>query len=63
MREPEILRVRDLTALLGVARSTIWKWTKDGAFPAPVRLGGQTSRMIGWRRSDVEAWIRSRPAA
>jgi len=31
-----------------------------GEFPAPVKLG---ARAVGWRRSDIEAWLESRPAA
>lgn len=29
-------------------------------FPAPLKIG---ARAIAWRRSDIDAWIASRPAA
>ena len=56
---PAILRVDDLTEMLGVSRKTIWSWRRSGDFPEPVKLG---PRLIGWRRSDVDAWL-NRPAA
>ncbi len=37
----------------GVSRPTIWRWTKNGKFPKPVKLGGGSTR---WRCSDLEAW-------
>jgi prophage regulatory protein len=47
----------------GVSRTTLWRLRQTGQFPAPVRLGGSNTRAVGWLRSDVEAWIHSRPAA
>lgn len=32
---------------------TIWRMTKRGDFPAPLRIAGRAR----WRASDVEAWI------
>ena len=55
----EILRAKDLTTKLGISRSTLWKGSRTGFFRSPIRLGGPTSRLIGWRRTDVEQWIRS----
>ncbi|MBF9645423.1 AlpA family phage regulatory protein [Streptococcus pseudopneumoniae] len=36
-----------------VAPATIWRWVKLGKFPAPVRLGPQTS---AWKVEDLDAW-------
>ena len=59
-----ILRARDVTALTGLHRSTIWRRIQDGSFPESVRLGGPESRAIGWLRSDIESWLNSlAPAA
>ncbi len=54
MRSAEVLRV------LGVAKSTLWRWCQSGHFPRPVRLGEQA---VAWQRAEVEAWIESRPLA
>ena len=40
----------------GVSRPTIWRWTKNGNFPKPVKLGAGSTR---WRSSDIEAWEQS----
>ncbi|MCY4648777.1 MAG: AlpA family phage regulatory protein [bacterium] len=52
-----------VVAATGLSRTTLWRLRQTGEFPAPVRLGGDGSRAVGWLRSDIEAWIRSRPAA
>ncbi len=43
----------EVAVRFGVSKDTIWRWRREGDFPAPVRLGGRTSR---WRLSDIEAW-------
>ena len=55
LREPEVL------ALIGLSRTSLWRRRQAGDFPAPVRLGGQGSRAVGWRREDVERWLATRP--
>lgn len=57
---PAILRMPSVLKLTGLSRTTIWRMAKTGTFPAPVRL---SKRAVGWRSTDVEAWVRSRPAA
>ena len=55
MRIPEIIQVT------GLSKTTIWRRVKNGDFPAPVRLGSMATRSIGWRESEVEGWLGSRP--
>ncbi|MCQ3804564.1 MAG: AlpA family phage regulatory protein [Acidimicrobiia bacterium] len=52
-----------VVAVTGLSRTTLWRLRQAGEFPAPVRLGGDASRAVGWLRGDIEAWIHSRPAA
>lgn len=52
LRRPEVERVT------GLARSTIYQAMASDAFPAPVRIG---ERAVGWRESDILAWLESRP--
>jgi len=53
------LRVRDLASSPGkpgrfpVNQSTIFRWVKKGAFPAPIPL---SPGVTAWRISDIEAW-------
>ena len=49
-----------LPAVLGLARmshSWICLAVQEGRFPAPIQLG---ARAIGWKRSDLQAWLDSR---
>ena len=55
MRIPEIIQVT------GLSSATIWRRVKAGDFPSPVRLGSMATRSIGWRESEVEGWLHSRP--
>lgn len=52
-----ILRRPEVEALVGIKRSTLYDWMAQGAFPKPVALG---VRLVGWRQSDVIAWLGSR---
>lgn len=55
-----ILRRLEVEARTGLARATIYARLKNQDFPEPVRLG---KRAIGWRESDISAWLSSRPSA
>ena len=56
---PHILRTRAVLAIIGLSRTSLWRRVRSGDFPAPVRLGGEGSRAVGWRRADVERWLDS----
>jgi prophage regulatory protein len=60
MSETKIYRMRDLTEVVGLPRSSIWALVARDQFPRPVKLSARTS---GWRSSDVAAWIAERPIA
>lgn len=47
------LSVDQVSSRFSVSKDSIWRWRRDGEFPAPVKLGGRTTR---WRLSDIEAW-------
>ena len=53
-----ILRRPAVEKMVGLKRTAIYTRLRRGEFPKPVMLG---SRAIGWRESDVAAWIASRP--
>lgn len=58
-----IIRMTDLTKLIGLAKSTIYDKlnTKsprhDPSFPRAVKLGASA---IGWRQSEINQWIATR---
>ena len=49
-------RVRTLTSL---CKSTRWRMERRGEFPKRVKL---SPGRVGWRQTDIEAWIASRAA-
>jgi len=59
----QYLKVGDLTKWLGVSRSAIYIWVKEGHFPKPVVLGPHTDKnsTTRWLRSEVEKWLANRP--
>lgn len=52
-----ILRPRQVSALVGLSRTTLWRAVRRGDFPAPRRL---SANAIGWLASEVAGWIASR---
>ena len=56
-RPVRLLRIPAVMARTGLGRSTIYRWSAEGRFPAPVRL---SARAVGWVESEVEAWLRER---
>jgi prophage regulatory protein len=57
--EDRVVRVRDLTELLGISRSTLWRWERGGLLPPKRRLG---PNVVGWYEEEVQDWLRSRPS-
>ena len=49
-KDDELLTVRQASALLGVDRSTLWRWEKDG-YLRPIRIG----RKVRYQLSAVNA--------
>ena len=54
----QFLRMRAVTRLTGLGRSTIYRLVAQDKFPCPVRLA---SRAVAWRRVDLERWSEARP--
>jgi prophage regulatory protein len=55
----KILRWREVHERTGLSRTTVWRETNAKRFPEPVRI---TAQAVGWRESDIDAWIGSRQA-
>lgn len=49
------VRVPVVAALHGVSVVTVWRWSKDGRLPAPVRRGGVTAWNVGDLRRSMTA--------
>lgn len=49
-------RASQLIPFLPFGSSTLWAWSRDGRFPAPVKL---SPTMTAWRNTDVIEWLES----
>ena len=47
--DDRLLKIKDCLKIIPVGQSTWWAGIKDGRFPKPVKIGGNTF----WRYSDV----------
>lgn len=52
-----ILRWPEVRTATGLSRTTVWRLERAGEFPSPVKI---TQHAIGWRATDVHAWLASR---
>ena len=58
--KPErLLRLAEVIARVGLAKTTIYDHIRAGMFPKPVDLGGA----VAWVESEIDAWIAARIAA
>lgn len=48
-----LMRLKDVSRLVGLSRSSLYKGVADGTFPHPVRVG---KRSVRWRVQDILDW-------
>jgi prophage regulatory protein len=58
MSDDSILRVKQVGAIVGLGRTTIWALIRAGKFPPSVQLAGNR---VGWRSSEIQRWVECRP--
>ena len=49
-------RAKTILPFLPFSRTTLHEWSRDGRFPAGIRL---STTVVAWRNSEVLAWIES----
>ena len=58
MNDP-FLRSAEVRRMIGheqpIARSTLWRWIREGRFPPPTKL---SPKLNAWPQSTVERWLR-----
>ena len=57
MSSSKLLRIRQVLAMTGLSRSSLYRELRAETFPDGVRLGPQS---VAWREHEVEAWIAER---
>ncbi len=53
----KIIRLPQVMEITGLARSTIYKWIKQGNFPAQVNLGPNS---VGFLSTEISEWLSDR---
>lgn len=48
---PGYISVNEISKIFNVSTGTVWRWTRNGALPQPLRLSPGCTR---WRAEDVE---------
>lgn len=51
------IKTRQVLAMIGVSRTTLWRLVQGGAFPQPVQVTGRNAHYV---LQAVEAWMRAR---
>ncbi|WP_207806964.1 helix-turn-helix transcriptional regulator [Parazoarcus communis] len=59
-RPERFIRVGEVSSMVGLGKTTIYKYVSTNAFPAPVAIGGNR---VAWLESEVLNWMRERVAA
>lgn len=57
IRLAELATTKQRKGLLPVSPATIWRWVREGNFPAPFSL---SERVTVWDATEVEAFIAKR---
>ena len=55
--EERLLRVADVSAVVGISRAHIYHLMKQGTFPRPIALSRNCAR---WVHSEVQTWVHER---
>ena len=49
-----LLTIKQITAEIGISRSTIYRRMREGTFPKPIRIGPRATR---WPESAIKVWL------
>jgi prophage regulatory protein len=52
--ETGFIRLESLIKFIPLGRSTIWRKSKQGTFPKPVKL---SANVTAWKAEDIRAWM------
>ncbi|WP_226413006.1 AlpA family transcriptional regulator [Synechococcus sp. MU1642] len=59
-KAPRFLRLPEVLNLVGVTRSTLYRWMDAGTFPKQISVGGNT---VVWVESAVTDWMEDQMAS
>ena len=56
---PELLMTKQAAELLSIGERTLWRWSRSGICPAPVKIGYGLRPAVRFKRSELLDWIRA----
>jgi len=54
---PALLDSRQAAELLHCGQRTLWRWSRSGVCPAPLKIGNGTRPAVRFSRDELLAWI------
>lgn len=51
--DKQLLDIKDVISITGFSERWVYKAVKDGAFPAPLKIGHSNR----WRKPQIEEWL------
>lgn len=54
---PELLTTAEAAGLCRIGERTLWRWSRSGIAPRPIKIGTGTTGAVRYRRSEYLAWI------
>ena len=48
-----LIRLAEVSSMIGLKRSSIYRYVSEGKFPSPIKVG---ERSVRWKLADVLAW-------
>jgi len=54
---PELLTAGQAAELLAIGQRTLWRWSRSGICPAPVKIGRGLRAAVRYRRAELLDWI------
>ena len=53
---PELLTSRQAAELLAVGERSLWRWSRSGICPSPVKIGSGPRAAVRFRRAELVEW-------
>jgi predicted DNA-binding transcriptional regulator AlpA len=53
---PELLTAAQAARLCGIGQRTLWRWSRSGLAPRPVKIGCGLRAAVRYRRTELLAW-------
>ena len=58
---PRVHRRKAVVAMTGLSATTLWRMTRRGEFPQPIRLSSGAA--VGYLDSEIASWLAERASA